>query len=75
MNILGLDATKISVYEVSDNLTRMVLETKKGNGYAVYHYKDDGKVFANWKMGLLEGKEKEDMLAIFNRYKNKRRSW
>jgi hypothetical protein len=64
MIISGLNAKDFHVHKVSDNLTRLVITTKNDNGYAIYHYKDDGKMFANWKRGFIVGDEKKDILLL-----------
>lgn len=69
MDILGLQADYKSIvtHKVSDNLTRLVFNTPKGNGYAVYHYKDDDKMFANWKREHIHGADKAYILELMEK--------
>jgi hypothetical protein len=66
MDVLGLNAKTLRVVKVSDNLTRLIITTDKANDYAVYHYKNDGKMFANWKEGFITGNDKEKILTLMN---------
>lgn len=65
---MGLLVTSASIHKVSELRTRLVLETEKGNGYAVYRdtHNDTEIVYANWKRGHLEGKEKDEALRLMN---------
>jgi regulator of PEP synthase PpsR (kinase-PPPase family) len=65
---LGLMITERHINQISENRTRMVLKTLKGDEYAVYRDTHNGveTVYANWRNGNLEGKEKEQALKAFN---------
>jgi hypothetical protein len=64
MVVHGIDAKNIRSVAVSNNLTRLILTTHKNNEYAIYYYKEDGKMFANWKNGFITGEEKDKILSI-----------
>ena len=70
MVILGRTFTNnYDVRKVSDNLTRMVVKTDKpdGHDFAIYHYKDDDKMFVNWIVGekaFITGDLKKSILSI-----------
>ena len=70
MILLGLDVRHLAVVKISEHRTRVVLETAKGNGYAIYRDTHDGNtiVYANWKREHLEGEEKQLILNIIKRY-------
>jgi hypothetical protein len=65
-NFLGLQITNATVHKVSEDRTRLVLETTIGNGYAIYRDTHNGNeiVYANWITGHLEGKDKAEALRM-----------
>lgn len=68
---LGLQVTQTYKTKVSEHRTRIALTTSTGNHYAVYCDTHSGSpvVYANWRRNHLEGKEKEEALTMFKRFK------
>lgn len=63
------------VRKVSDNLTRMIVKTDKPDGheFAIYHYKDDDKMFVNWIVGekaFITGDLKKSILSLMTQRLN-----
>ncbi len=69
MKVLNLEIERngLTLTKVSETRQRLALNTIKGNGYAIYRdtNKDNEIYYANWKRGLLEGKELEEVKKYF----------